>query len=489
MSTFKRLSDTLGISQSISYLISNTQSGIDSIGEVYDALYTLNTNNSSKISNLESQLIGLSYSFNGLSGTSGISGTSGVNGATGSNGLNGTSGISGTSGVNGSQGNKGGLQYTLENYGGGTPATGKFTFNASEGTAFDLRINITDRLSANNSGYFSQLLGSSGYIYITNNSNSISRAIVYPFTNVTLVSGYYLFGLDFNEGIDGTVLPPNDICALTIVINGRTVSGSSGTSGVNGATGPAGSNFIPVLSPMETFRGQTHRNNSTTIDTYGGVVTSTSASNLAQSVGTASFVSRHIRLRYYASIVSTGRYTGVRGSSQQFWSVTGGFRYVCDFNISDTAYSSSTQQFYGLGAYNTDLNYGGSSTLLVSSLTNNIGIGNDSGDANLQVIYNDGSGSASKLDLGPNFPANRTSGLSQTTIYSVQLYNYPGSSSVLYEVTNQETGSVVNGTLTTNLPSSNLLLNFFASRAMGSGGGITNSGQFDLMKLGVYSLL
>ena len=240
---------------------------------------------------------------------------------------------------------------------------------------------------------------------------------------------------------------------------------------------------------METFRGQTHRNNSTTIDTYGGVVTSTSASNLAQSVGTASFVSRHIRLRYYASVVSTGRYTGVRGSSQQFWSVTGGFRYVCDFNISDTAYSSSTQQFYGLGAYNTDLNYGGSSTLLVSSLTNIIGIGNDSGDANLQVIYNDGSGSASKIDLGSNFPANRTSGVSQTTIYSIQLYNEPGSSNVLYEVINKENGSVANGTLTTNLPSSNLLLNFFASRAMGSGGGITNSGQFDLMKLGVYSLL
>ena len=380
MSTFKRLSDALGISQSISYLISNTQSGIDSIGEVYDALYTLNTNNSSKISNLESELIGLSYSFNGLSGTSGTSGlngSNGLNGETGSNGLNGTSGLSGTSGVNG--------------------ATG-------------------------------------------------------------------------SNGLNGT-------------------SGLSGTSGVNGATGPAGSNFIPVLSPMETFRGQTHRNNSTTIDTYGGVVTSTSASNLAQSVGTASFVSRHIRLRYYASVVSTGRYTGVRGSSQQFWSVTGGFRYVCDFNISDTAYSSSTQQFYGLGAYNTDLNYGGSSTLLVSSLTNIIGIGNDSGDVNLQVIYNDGSGSASKIDLGSNFPANRTSGVSQTTIYSIQLYNEPGSSNVLYEVINKENGSVANGTLTTNLPSSNLLLNFFASRAMGSGGGITNSGQFDLMKLGVYSLL
>jgi hypothetical protein len=292
-------------------------------------------------------------------------------------------------------------------------------------------------------------------------------------------------GLDGSAGLNGT----SGISGTNGTSGISGTNGISGTSGISGATGPAGSNFIPVLSPMEIFRGQTHRNNSTTIDTYSGVVTSTSASNLAQSVGTASFVARHIRLRYYASVVSTGRYTGVRGSSQQFWSVTGGFRYVCDFNISDTAYSSSTQQFYGLGAYNVDLNYGGVSTLLVSSLTNIIGIGSDSGDANLQVIYNDGSGTASKIDLGSNFPANRTSGSALTTIYSIQLYNDPGSSNVLYEVINQETGSIAQGTLTTDLPSSNLLLNFFASRSMGSGGGITNSGQFDLMKLGVYSLL
>jgi hypothetical protein len=256
-----------------------------------------------------------------------------------------------------------------------------------------------------------------------------------------------------------------------------------------GATGPSGVLFIPTLSPFEVFRGQTHRNNSTTIDTYGGVATSTSASLLAQSVGTTSFVARHIRLRYYASVVSTGRYTGVRGSSQQFWSVTGGFRYVCDFSISDTAYSASTQQFYGLGGYNADLNYGGASTLLVSSLTNIIGVGNDNGDTNLQIFCNDSSGTASKVDLGSEFPANRTSGAPLVTIYSVQIYNEPSSNEVKYEVINRETGAVAQGTLTSNLPSSSVLLNYFASRAMGGGGGITNTGQFDLMRLGVYSLL
>ena len=259
-----------------------------------------------------------------------------------------------------------------------------------------------------------------------------------------------------------------------------------GPQGLQGATG---SSFIPTLNPFETFKGQTHRSNSTTVDNYGGNITSTSASLLAQVVSTTNFVSRYARIRYYASIVQTGRYTGVRGSGQQIWSITGGFRYVCDFNISDTAFSGTCQNFFGLGAYNADLNYGGSSTLSVSSLTNIIGIGSDASDTNLQVIYNDGTGTASKIDLGSSFPANRTSGAALTTVYSVQLYNEPGTSTVLYEVVNRETGSVAQGTLTSDLPASTQLLNFFASRSMGTGGGITNSGQFDLIKLGVYSPL
>ena len=88
MSTFKRLSDSLGISQSISNLISNTQSGIDSIIEVYDALYTLNIENDIKISELELQLIGLSSSYNGISGSNG---TSGIDGSNGTSGINGAS--------------------------------------------------------------------------------------------------------------------------------------------------------------------------------------------------------------------------------------------------------------------------------------------------------------------------------------------------------------------------------------------------------------
>ena len=275
-----------------------------------------------------------------------------------------------------------------------------------------------------------------------------------------------------------------------------TVSGNTSIYGAFNATSISATSitadtvttFIPELSPYEIYRGVTFQNNSTTVTTFGGVTMSTSASNSAQSVASTNFVSKQIRLRYFASVVSGGRYTGTRGSAL-LWFIGGGFRYVCDFNISDTAFASACQQFYGLANQTTDLAYGGVGLTQVSTLTNLIGLGNDGADTNLQIMHNDSGGTATKIDLGVNFPANRTAGSASTTVYSLTLYNAPASNTVKYMVVNNETGAVAMGTITTNLPDSTLGLNFFASRAMGGGGGVTNSGQFDLLKLGVNSLL
>ena len=113
-------------------------------------------------------------------------------------------------------------------------------------------------------------------------------------------------------------------------------------------------------------------------------------------------------------------------------------------------------------------------------------MGSEAADTNLQVFYNDGAGTCSKVDLGANFPANRTAGAAMTTVYSIEIYNANGSNNVYYKVINKETGATARGTLTTDLPATTQGLNFFASRCMG--GAITNTGQFDLLKMGVYSL-
>jgi hypothetical protein len=244
---------------------------------------------------------------------------------------------------------------------------------------------------------------------------------------------------------------------------------------------------VMYLKPSEIYRGVYFNNNSTTAITEGGVVLSTSASTLAQTISPTSLATKQIRLRYYASVVSAGRYTGTRGNAT-YWFIHGGFKFVCDFNISDTAFSANCQQFYGLAGQTTDLAYGTVSGTLVSTLTNIVGVGSEVGDTNLQVFYNDATGTASKIDLGASFPANRTAGAEMTTVYSVTLVNQPMSTSVTYRVVNNETNAVATGTISTNLPSSSQALNFFASRCMATVS-VTGSGQFDLMKLGVYSQL
>lgn len=242
--------------------------------------------------------------------------------------------------------------------------------------------------------------------------------------------------------------------------------------------------LIPNYTPHETFRGVEYANNSTTETTYGGVTISTTGSTLARSIATTNYATRQIRKGFVASIVSSGRYTGTRGSAL-LWYVTGGFRFIADVYISDTAYASGCRQFYGMMGQTTDLTY--SDTVLVDTMLNVIGFGSDSADANINVFHNDSTGTCTKIDLGASFPANRSSGAALTTMYSFQLYNdYSGN--VIYKAINNETGVSVEGTLSTNLPASTQGLNFVASRCMGGGGGITNSGQFDLGKLGVYSL-
>lgn len=244
---------------------------------------------------------------------------------------------------------------------------------------------------------------------------------------------------------------------------------------------------ITYASAIETYRGININNNSTTLVAEGGVVMSTTGSLLAQSVASTNLATKQTRVRVYTTTVSGGRLQGTRGSAQLFF-IHGGFRYVCDFNISDTGFSSSCQQFYGLGGQTGDLVFGGVGGVLVSTLANIIGVGSENGDTNLQIFHNDATGTATKINLGVNFPANRTVGAIQTTVYSIELFNAPNSNNVSYSVKNAENGADAKGIITTNLPLTSLGLNFFASRTMGNPS-ITGSGQFDLMKLGVYSQL
>ncbi len=321
-----------------------------------------------------------------------------------------------------------------------------------------------------------------------------SKALTATDTN-EIVIGYNAIGNGSNTttiGLQGTTT--QTLLAGSLKINNAyTLPSADGAANYVLTTNGSGvvswsGLLIPNLTGNEIWRGSTYRNNSTTVDTTSGLTVTPTGTPTARAVATTSYATRSIRLGITAAITATGRYSGVRGSAL-LWYVTGGFLYTGEFNISDTATAVGTHNFWGLASSTSDLVIGGVSNDQPSALLNIIAFANDSGDANLQIMHNDASGTATKTDLGASFPSNRTAGAAITTIYSCYLYNAPASSNVIYRIVNKETGVVAQGTLSTNLPASTVGLNFFGARTMGtSGGGINNSGQFDVYRLGVYSL-
>jgi len=71
-----------------------------------------------------------------------------------------------------------------------------------------------------------------------------------------------------------------------------------------------------------------------------------------------------------------------------------------------------------------------------STLVNIIGVGCDAGETTLSMMHNDGAGTATKVALGANFPANTQS----VDVYELVLYCDPNGSVVGYRVTRLNTG-------------------------------------------------
>lgn len=103
-------------------------------------------------------------------------------------------------------------------------------------------------------------------------------------------------------------------------------------------------------------------------------------------------------------------------------------------------------------------------------------------DINLVIACNDGAGNATKIQLGDNFPANRTSATANTNnFYVFELYNGIDSSEISWRIKNTGIpGSVQEGTITTNLPLVTTPLNH---QIMRTSGAQSNACSFDISHL------
>lgn len=155
------------------------------------------------------------------------------------------------------------------------------------------------------------------------------------------------------------------------------------------------------------------------------------------------------RIEYLVGTPSTSAVAGWRVNAAGFpingsSSWEGGFYGLMHGGGCTGQTNSSARFFMGLG------DTGSSSDVDPSSLLVIVGIGYDAADSNMQFMHNDGSGTATKVDLGSSFAKPSSD---RSTIYRLRLYAPPGTSrSLSYEVTELESGAVATGTVTTNLP-------------------------------------
>lgn len=186
---------------------------------------------------------------------------------------------------------------------------------------------------------------------------------------------------------------------------------------------------------------------STTVGTIGG--TSTTSGTAAGILLGAGDEYEGIRRLRYTSSATAGNVSHVRAPAPYF--CIGGANYGGFYASFIFAFSSMTatgRGFTGMG----DFSATPSATTTLANTLNIIGIGQEAGASNMSLYHNDGSGTATQVDLGASFPG--SSGIA----YKLELFAAPGASSVTYRVIRLSNGTTTTGTLSSNLPAGSTMI-------------------------------
>jgi len=198
----------------------------------------------------------------------------------------------------------------------------------------------------------------------------------------------------------------------------------------------------------------------TSFTAIGGIFAVAGAA-VSRVVSIASFFTWFRRLGVSTTNIE-GMSSGLRTARLQYGrgniAGVGGFHFICRFGISDAAAVATGRLFIGLVTTQAVLGNINPSTFL-----NCVGIGADDTDTNLHLISNDATATASKIDLGIDFPANTRN----TDMFELIMFCPPNGSSIQYTVTNLTTGVVTSGTYEGKIPASTTLMAIQAWRNNG----------------------
>jgi hypothetical protein len=156
------------------------------------------------------------------------------------------------------------------------------------------------------------------------------------------------------------------------------------------------------------------------------------------------------------------------------------------FGYNDNNYAAGCQNFFGL--YNNYIPPALNATTPLTAQLSYICFGSSTADANI-CIYTAGAGAGSavkQVDLGADFPSNRTAGAISTDWFKLTLYW--DETNIYYKAVNTLMNSTVSGSFTPlaiNMPISSIPLYPLCFRAMGSNA--TNSScRLKVQRFGVY---
>jgi hypothetical protein len=244
--------------------------------------------------------------------------------------------------------------------------------------------------------------------------------------------------------------------------------------------------FIPPVEQSEIRRGALAISGITSTGSFGGITPVLTGSAVAISFGGTVPLPK---LRLLTTTGTTNSTVGINyGASGIVNRLGKGFRFIGSYIYSDQSaggtnwFVPGARQFCGLTTGLALLPI--SSTNTVETRQNIIGMGSDSTDTNLQIFHNGTSATATKIDLGVNFPANKTGAVANGEAYQLELYNVFGSSDVKYRVRKLSDGTEVTGTISTNLPSGAVDLGPQVVRTSGS---TSQNVSIDVIQLTAYT--
>lgn len=267
------------------------------------------------------------------------------------------------------------------------------------------------------------------------------------------------------EGVSAEPSMPDagELFVYSRAVGGRMMLKAKEPSGIDTILQPAlFGNGTYIVAPGTT----------TAMNVQGGPAV-TAVGTLSHPTLTAASIRTQMSRAQVVSAASANSAAEVRAAFARVWrgdaAGLGGFFARFRFSIVSTV--ANQRAFVGLASTTSAI----STTQDPAALTSIVGVGNASADSNLQILHNDGSGNATKVNLGSSFPSQGVD-----DVYDLTLFCAPNGSTISYRMERFGTPAIAEGTISTDLPPSTT---FLAPHVYMNNGGTAALVQFDLSRI------